>query len=146
MTPHSSSWRSILILSSHQRQGLPCSLFPSGFPTEIPYTRLLSPIRVYYMPRPFNSPLFDHPNNIGWEVQIIKRLIMSFSPRPVTLSLLSLNITLSAFHILIHKFYIYVYTRTYKTNRSKNINDNTLISHMAVLRFVLFSSFNKILF
>ena len=32
-----------------------------------------------YMPRPPYSSRFDHPNNIGWGVQIIKLLIMQFS-------------------------------------------------------------------
>jgi len=43
--PHSTSWRSILILSTHLRIGLPSGLFPSGFPTKILYTPLSSPIR-----------------------------------------------------------------------------------------------------
>ena len=35
-----------------------------------------------YMPRPFHSSRYDHPNNIGWAVQIIKLLIMQFLPLP----------------------------------------------------------------
>ena len=36
--PHSTSWRSILILSTHLRLGLPIDLLPSGFPTKTLYT------------------------------------------------------------------------------------------------------------
>ena len=43
--PLPTSWRSILILSSHLRLGLPNGLFPSGFPTRILCTPLPSPTR-----------------------------------------------------------------------------------------------------
>jgi hypothetical protein len=40
--PHPISLRSILILFTHLRLGLPSGLFPSGFPTNILYAFLLS--------------------------------------------------------------------------------------------------------
>ena len=70
-TPNPTSWRSILILS-HLRLGL-----PSGFPQVSPpktCIRLSSP-HTRYMPRPFHSSRFFHPNNIGWGVQIIKLFV-----------------------------------------------------------------------
>ena len=43
--PYPTSWRSILILSTHLHLGLPSGLFPSGFPTKTLYATLSSPIR-----------------------------------------------------------------------------------------------------
>ena len=43
--PTYTSWRSVLILSTHLRLGLPSGVFPSGFPTKTLYTPLSSPIR-----------------------------------------------------------------------------------------------------
>ena len=40
---HPTSWRSILILSTHLRLGLPSGLFPSGFPSKTLYTSLCVP-------------------------------------------------------------------------------------------------------
>jgi len=44
--PHPTSWRSILILSTHLWLGLPSYLLPSGFPSKTLYNPLSSPIRV----------------------------------------------------------------------------------------------------
>ena len=42
--PHPTSWRSILILSTHLLLGLPSGLLPSGFASKTQYTPLSSPI------------------------------------------------------------------------------------------------------
>jgi len=49
ISPHPTSWRSIIILSSHLRLVLPSGLFPSGFPTKTLYTPLLYPIRTTFL-------------------------------------------------------------------------------------------------
>ena len=48
-----------------------------------PHQTLYTPLpHMRHMPRPSHSSRFYHPNNIGWGVQIIKLLIVQFSPLP----------------------------------------------------------------
>ena len=68
MPSHPTYWRSILIIPSHLRLGLPSGLFPSDFPTKTLYTPLLSPIRATW-PSPSHSSRVHHTKNTGWGVQ-----------------------------------------------------------------------------
>ena len=73
--PHSTSRRSISILSSHLRLRFPSGLLPSDFPTRTLYSPLLSP-HTGYMPGASQAYLFNHPYGIWWGVHSIKLLVM----------------------------------------------------------------------
>ena len=55
--PQHTSWRSILILSTHLRLGLPNVLFPSGFPTRTLYAPSPPPYKPHAQPISFFSIL-----------------------------------------------------------------------------------------
>ena len=55
--PHPTSWRSILILSTNLRLGLPSGLFPTGFPTKTLYTPSPPPYAPHAQPISFFSIL-----------------------------------------------------------------------------------------
>ena len=73
MPCYSTSWRSILILSSCLWLGLPGGLFPSGYPANTMQAPLLSPIHATSHAHPSR---FDHLNKIWWWAQIPKLLIL----------------------------------------------------------------------
>jgi hypothetical protein len=72
--PHPTSWRSILILSSHLSFGLQNQLFSSDFPPKI-YMHFSFP-HTSYTSSPSHFSRFDRPNYIWWEVKIIMFLMM----------------------------------------------------------------------
>jgi hypothetical protein len=84
--PHPISPRSILIVSTHQCRGL----FASGFPSNNLYAFLPpSPPHQCYMPCPSHPPQLDCSNYTWRRVQIMKQLIVQFSPPSLHISLQS---------------------------------------------------------
>ena len=115
MPPHPTSWRYILILSSHLLLGLPSGLFPSGFPTKTLYTPLLSPIRATCSA---HLILLDMITGtiVGEEYESLSSSLCSFLHSPLTSSLLDTNILLST-----------LFSNTLSLRSSLNVNDQ--VSH-----------------
>ena len=88
-TPHPAFLRSILILSSHVRIGLPSCLLPSCFPTKSCTNRPSSPYVLH--PRPPYSSWLDQAVNNWWELHIMNFLIVQFPPLPCYLGRLGLK-------------------------------------------------------
>jgi hypothetical protein len=92
--PCPTSWRSILILSSHLCLGLPSGLLPSGLPTKILNEPVLSPYVLHALPISFFFYFITHII-FGEEYRSLSCLLSSLLHLPVTSSLVGSNIHLS---------------------------------------------------
>jgi hypothetical protein len=81
---------------THLRLGLSGGLYPSGFPTIVLYAFFFS-THSCYMPHPSHPSWLDYSNYTWRRVQVMKFLIMQFSPT----SCLCFLITISCDHIVI---------------------------------------------
>ena len=83
--PHTTSWRSILILSTHLCLGLPSGLFPSGFPTKTLYTHSPHPYAPHAQPISFFSILSPAQYWVRSTDHLVPRYAVSSIP-PLPLS------------------------------------------------------------
>ena len=124
--PHPTSWKSILILSSHPCLGLPSGLFPSGFPTKTLYTPLLAP---KHATRPTNLILLDFITwtILGEEYRSLSSSLCCFLNSPVTSSLLGPNILLSTLFL----------SKTLSIHSSLNVSDQVSHSYKTTGKIIL---------
>jgi len=112
---HPTSWRSILILSTHISLGLPSGLFPSGFPSKTLYTPLSSPIRATC---PAHLILLDFITRtiLGEEYKSFSSSLYNPLHPPLTSSLVGPNIHLNT-----------MFSNTLSFLSSRNVSDQ--VSH-----------------
>ena len=108
---HPTSWRSVLILSTHLRLRLPSGLFPSGFPTKNLYTPFSSLIRATC---PTHLILLDFITRtiLGEVYKSFSSSLCNFLHSPVTSSFLGPNILLNT-----------MFSNTLSFLSSRNVSD-----------------------
>ena len=113
-TPHPTSRRSILILSSHLRLNLPSVLFPFRFPTKILYMPFLSLIRAT-CPGHLILLYLNTRTILGEQYRLLSSSLCSFLHSPFTSSILGPNILLNT-----------AFSNILRLRSSLNVSDHVL--------------------
>ena len=123
--PHPTSCRSILILSTYLRLGLPSGLLPSGFPSKTLYTPLSSPIRATC---PAHLILLDFITRtiLGEEYKSFSSSLCNLLHSPVTSSLLGPNILLNT-----------MFSNTLSLLSSRNVSDQVSHPHKTTGKIIV---------
>ena len=128
--PHSTSWRSILILSSHLCLVLPSGLVPSDFPTQTLYAPLLSSIHatcpihlilLYLITRTI----------LGERYRSLSSSLCSFLHSPVTTSLLGPNILLGT-----------LFSNNFSLRSSLNVSDQVSYPYKTTGKIIVLYTLN----
>ena len=131
--PHPTSWRSILILSTHIRLGLHSGLFPSGFPIKPLYTLLSSPIRAT---RPAHLILLDFITRtiLGEKYRSFSSSLCILLHSPVTSSLLGPNILLNT-----------IFSNTLSFLSSVNVSDQVSYPYKTTGKIIVLYMYSRVL-
>ena len=130
--PRPTSWKPILVLSTHLRLGLPSRLLPSGFPSKTLYTPSPHPYAPHAQPISFFSILSPAQYWMRSTSHLAPRYAISSIP-PVTSSILGPNILLDT---IVNQIILRVKDFLYKSGALRSVDYWIFITGVPVWRWL----------